>query len=92
LSNPDECPGCNKCSAGGDPTSGWQINEDRGSIPQDIYVEAGVRPQEIGDGINIPNGRTLSCAAIWMEHNGCHLYVENGGAIYVYEYGSVPGF
>ena len=96
LSNPDECPGCNRCADDGSHTYwGWGINEDRGEIQQDIYVEGAVATQvNLGCGITVPSGRTLYAGGILMESddtspNG-HIYVKSGGKIYLYGYGHVP--
>jgi len=77
---------------------GWNIDEDRGFIPQDIYVDRGVNPHGgVENGISIGAGRTLHLGGLYIQGSagpgagGGHYYVYPGGGIEVYGPGNVPG-
>jgi len=98
LDNPDECPGCNWCKDVDEVGYyGWEITTDRGSIPQDIYVDGTTAPQAQTDcGITIPNGRILYTGDFMgrrsvspLEDQG-HIWFEPGGKLYWYGFGNTP--
>jgi len=70
--NPDQCPGCNRCEAGGDPLYwGWQIDDNRGAMPWDITVDGSTSLQATSDGfLSIGAGRTLTTGALMLERGG----------------------
>ena len=95
LDNPDECPGCNWCKDVGTPGYlGWQIDGDRGAIPQDIWVDGAVAPQHPGNGILINGGHELHCAQFLVAKvgggGGGHRYMESPSYCYEYGWGRVP--
>ncbi len=97
LSNPDECPGCNRCEDDGVLPAfwGWEITDNRGTLNQTVYDEGelGILPLSNGY-IRIEGDDVIHCAGIemyWIDTPNTVLSdLRSGGTIYVYGSGRVP--
>jgi len=89
LDNPDECPGCNRCQdMGALGYWGWEIDDDRGSMPWDITVDGATSIQATSNGkLSIGSGRILTTGALMAEFGGpvtaATLHMLPGSKIYI---------